>query len=136
MIACPTLQTSKKIYNVKMYKLRTSFLANSTHIEVVSEKFVVGMAGTLFHLLVILLGLTSITCLKAVPVTRSDSLMHGSQVLGVPENTHQVSSERIWEEKTIADRMDLELHDYPGSGANNRHTPKPAGYWKAGCADC
>lgn len=29
--------------------------------------------------------------------------------------------------------MDAELHDYPGSGANNRHTPKPQ-YGR--CADC
>jgi len=28
-------------------------------------------------------------------------------------------------EATIAERMDIELHDYPPSGANGRHTPKP-----------
>lgn len=29
-----------------------------------------------------------------------------------------------WEEPTITERMDLELHDYPPSGANGRHTPR------------
>ncbi|KAJ7956407.1 putative Transmembrane protein, partial [Quillaja saponaria] len=97
-----------------------------THIEVAYKNFVAGMAGSLFRLLVILLGLSSLICLKAVPVTRSESLMHGNQVLDVPDNAHQETSEIIWDEKTIAERMDLELHDYAGSSSNNRHTPKPA----------
>lgn len=33
------------------------------------------------------------------------------------------------EEESLGDtddeRMDLELHDYPPSGANGRHTPRP-----------
>ncbi|KAJ3677386.1 hypothetical protein LUZ60_003110 [Juncus effusus] len=29
------------------------------------------------------------------------------------------------EEGMIKGRMDIETNDYPGSGANNRHTPKP-----------
>lgn len=33
---------------------------------------------------------------------------------------------RNWsvEEPTVHERMDLELHDYPPSGANGRHTPR------------
>ncbi|KAJ9677430.1 hypothetical protein PVL29_022425 [Vitis rotundifolia] len=45
---------------------------------------------------------------------------------------HQVSEvsflnnmEKIWEEQNIRGRTDVELNDYPGSGANNRHTPTP-----------
>lgn len=31
-------------------------------------------------------------------------------------------------------RVDVELNDYPGSGANNRHTPIPK--LGRGCVDC
>ncbi|KAK7304631.1 hypothetical protein VNO77_42515 [Canavalia gladiata] len=87
------------------------------------------MKATLFHLLfVILLGLSHLACFKAVPVTRTESLMQDPQVHLALENihNHKVITGIKWhqEEPTIADRMDFELHDYPPSGANNRHTPK------------
>lgn len=31
------------------------------------------------------------------------------------------------EELVTKGRMDIEINDYPPSGANNRHTPKPPG---------
>lgn len=37
------------------------------------------------------------------------------------------------QEKVRHGRMSVELNDYPGSGANNRHTPGPQ---FRGCADC
>lgn len=33
------------------------------------------------------------------------------------------------EEPTVVERMDLELHDYPPSGANGRHTPRVPYPW-------
>lgn len=48
----------------------------------------------------------------------------------------QVATGEKWEEQTIAGRMDVELHDYPGSGANNRHTPKPPAQYGRICSDC
>ncbi|KAL2645977.1 hypothetical protein AAZX31_05G025300 [Glycine max] len=83
------------------------------------------MAGTLFRLFVILLGLSHLVCLKAVPVTRTENLMQG-QVHLTLENNHKVITERNlhWEEPTITERMELELHDYSPSGPNGRHTPR------------
>ncbi|KAF3437681.1 hypothetical protein FNV43_RR20437 [Rhamnella rubrinervis] len=90
---------------------------------------------TLFHLLVILLGFSYFISLNAVPVTRIGNLMRGALVHDqvAPENTdHLVAKEStIWDEQAINGRMDVELQDYPGSGANNRHTPKPQR-----CTDC
>lgn len=44
-----------------------------------------------------------------------------------------MTSEMKFYEQRISERMDVELNDYPGSGANNRHTPKPQ---YARCVDC
>ncbi|XWS37341.1 hypothetical protein CRYUN_Cryun19dG0034500 [Craigia yunnanensis] len=91
------------------------------------------MESTLFRLLLVLLGLSHIICLNAVPVTRIGSLMHGPQVHQVSENIHLVTAEESSESQIIKGRMDVELNDYPGSGANNRHTPRPQ---FGRCVDC
>ncbi|EXB38573.1 hypothetical protein L484_008601 [Morus notabilis] len=91
---------------------------------------------TLFlQVLVIVLCFSHLIFSNAVPVTRIRGLMHGNQAHDLPQGTihKQVTTEKILEEKTVAERMDVELHDYPGSGANNRHTPKPQ---FGRCADC
>ncbi|KAL2340762.1 hypothetical protein Fmac_008702 [Flemingia macrophylla] len=80
------------------------------------------MKGTLF--VMILLGLSHFVCLKAVPITRTERVLHVA-----PENihNHKVITGIKWqqEEPVFAERMELELHDYPPSVANGRHTPKP-----------
>ncbi|MBA0578448.1 hypothetical protein Godav_017159, partial [Gossypium davidsonii] len=58
-----------------------------------------------------------------------ESLVHGPQVHHVPENPHPVIAEKSSKEG----RVFMELNDYPGSGANNRHTPRPQ---FGRCADC
>ncbi|KAK0586638.1 hypothetical protein LWI29_010018 [Acer saccharum] len=67
---------------------------------------------------------------EAVPVTRIGNLMHEPQL-----HHHQlVIAETSLEEKTMSGRMGVELNDYPGSGANNRHTPRQQ--FGRGCVDC
>ncbi|XP_044485429.1 uncharacterized protein LOC123210997 [Mangifera indica] len=83
-------------------------------------------AGSLFRLLLgTSLVFSLLLSLDAVPVTRTGNLMHKSQVDQLPVETTRV---------TIIGRMDVELNDYPGSGANNRHTPRPP--MGKGCVDC
>ncbi|XP_062116532.1 uncharacterized protein LOC133830564 [Humulus lupulus] len=89
-------------------------------------------ARTLVSLLVILLGFSHLTCSNAIPLTRNERLMQGIQVHLPPGTNNLARAESIWEAQTIPERVDVELHDYPGSGANNRHTPKPQGK----CAEC
>ncbi|CBI15215.3 hypothetical protein AAG906_001560 [Vitis piasezkii] len=82
------------------------------------------MASNL-RLLVILLGFSYLICVNAVPVARTRR-MHGyHQGHQVSEVSFLNNMEKIWEEQNIRARMDAELNDYPGSGANNRHTPNP-----------
>ncbi|XP_022949159.1 uncharacterized protein LOC111452592 [Cucurbita moschata] len=90
------------------------------------------MATTNFLcLLVVFLGVSNLLCSNAVPTSRSVSLLHGSdQFLHVSSDTHMVSATKKEENHG---RMAVELNDYPGSGANNRHTPRPQ---FRGCADC
>ncbi|KAK8559982.1 hypothetical protein V6N13_061395 [Hibiscus sabdariffa] len=81
--------------------------------------------STVFRVLVVVLGLSQIISLNVVPVTRIENLVNGSQVHQVPKNTHLVTVGKSSEGEIIKGRMFVELNDYPGSGANNRHTPRP-----------
>ncbi|PON36755.1 Transmembrane protein [Parasponia andersonii] len=90
-------------------------------------------ARTLLPLLIILLGFSHLIFSNAIPVTRIERLRHGVQVHLPPGTNHMVRTENIWDAETIPERMDVELNDYPGSGANNRHTPKPQ---SGKCPEC
>ncbi|CAN6585155.1 unnamed protein product [Malus baccata var. baccata] len=83
------------------------------------------MASSLLHVLVILLGFSHLVFLNAIPATRIGSLNHGPQLHQIAGSNKLVTTEKSYKEQAITERMDVELHDYPGSGANNRHTPRP-----------
>ncbi|KAK9119231.1 hypothetical protein Scep_017324 [Stephania cephalantha] len=58
------------------------------------------------------------------PISRSINQMQGTQtqILVASRGHHPGMGE---EESWGNGRMDLESNDYPGSGANNRHLPRP-----------
>ncbi|GAB4860762.1 hypothetical protein Ancab_035925 [Ancistrocladus abbreviatus] len=80
------------------------------------------MAGGVLRVLAIVLAFTHLICSNdAVPITRSRSLLHSK----LPsENSKLAARDEVWKDKLIERRMDAEIDDYPGSGANNRHTPR------------
>ncbi|XP_023761284.1 uncharacterized protein LOC111909733 [Lactuca sativa] len=73
-------------------------------------------------LLLLFLSPTSI----AVPISRTRNLMDERSLHIVSGYIPSVKeSWEISESNDITERMNLEVNDYPGSGANNRHTPRP-----------
>ncbi|XP_009778626.1 uncharacterized protein [Nicotiana sylvestris] len=91
------------------------------------------MAGHFFHLFVAFLCFS-----HAIPITRSRSLLVDiSQEHKVLENTHMaIMEERLEVDETIRRVLEAEaeVNDYPGSGANNRHMPRPQ--LGRSCAEC
>ncbi|KAL4203171.1 hypothetical protein AMTRI_Chr01g102670 [Amborella trichopoda] len=80
----------------------------------------------LVHLLLIFLFFLHLISSKAVPLSRSISLLEEDQPT-VLETAQQVYDGDLFEENTIHGRILIETNDYPGSGANSRHDPKTPG---------
>ncbi|KAJ0571352.1 hypothetical protein HanPI659440_Chr05g0210241 [Helianthus annuus] len=77
-------------------------------------------------LLMLLLLLSSTS--NAVPMSRSLNLMDEGSFGHMKDlrNIHSENVKESWEiTERVTERLNLELNDYPGSGANNRHTPRP-----------
>ncbi|KAI3820839.1 hypothetical protein L1987_08388 [Smallanthus sonchifolius] len=79
-------------------------------------------------LLMLLLLLSSTS--NAVPMSRSLNLMDIEGSPGHLKDLNNIHPDSVnhesWEIKeSVTGRMNLEVNDYPGSGANNRHTPRP-----------
>ncbi|KAL8091513.1 hypothetical protein AgCh_033946 [Apium graveolens] len=89
------------------------------------------MEGNFIGLLVLLLAFSQLLSLNAVPLTRTRSLMHQLHGHAISEDNHLAHVDRGGKVKTVIGRMNLvELNDYPGSGANNRHSRRRS------CIDC
>ncbi|KAM0952968.1 hypothetical protein DsansV1_C02g0018981 [Dioscorea sansibarensis] len=84
------------------------------------------MERTFIHLLVLLLAFSHfISCSIAIPSTRTQKLVQ--DVEEIPMLTNAFKGIKFEDEDIIERRMDIEKEDYPGSGPNDRHTPKPPG---------
>ncbi|WMV21794.1 hypothetical protein MTR67_015179 [Solanum verrucosum] len=92
------------------------------------------MAAPFFRLFTTFLCFSyTINCfINAVPVTRSRSLV----LLDISQEHNVLSENIIRMEKTRREVLEAEemINDYPGSGANNRHTPRSQ--LGRGCVEC
>ncbi|KAG1334457.1 hypothetical protein COCNU_03G005760 [Cocos nucifera] len=78
-----------------------------------------------FHGLVIVLAFSHLIHFShAVPSTRSQRMMEETGNHGAVTETAQIINVDAFED-IRNERMDLEINDYAGSSANDRHTPRP-----------
>ncbi|XP_075521233.1 uncharacterized protein LOC142554454 [Primulina tabacum] len=71
----------------------------------------------------------------AIPVTRSGNLVQKSRSYrSVADEVYMENKSEKWEFTKRRRLMEIEVNDYPGSGANNRHTPRTQ--LGRGCLDC
>ncbi|XP_057792244.1 uncharacterized protein LOC131009052 [Salvia miltiorrhiza] len=88
------------------------------------------MAGTCIRVMVVILCLYFHMSLNgAIPFTRSSNLVQKIQ------NGQVAEGSLLENPNLVMRRMEIEVNDYPGSGANNRHTPRPQ-LGRGGCSDC
>ncbi|GJW52105.1 hypothetical protein Tco_0093456 [Tanacetum coccineum] len=75
-------------------------------------------------LLLLLLSPTS----NAIRISRTSNLMDEGSLGHHKDSSsiHLDNAKESWEStESVTERMNLQVNDYPGSGANNRHTPRP-----------
>ncbi|CAK7322826.1 unnamed protein product [Dovyalis caffra] len=97
------------------HNLSTSFFIRSIRLEEIANKEACSSNGR-----------------NTLSVTRIGGLVHGyDQVLPILEGTQMVKDRE--DEHMTDGRKIVQLNDYPGSGANNRHTPRPQ---FGRCVDC
>ncbi|XP_020276580.1 uncharacterized protein LOC109850907 isoform X1 [Asparagus officinalis] len=89
-----------------------------------------GKKKALFRLFALLLCCSYLVSLNAAPLSRSTTLqsISGYNQQGASAQEAMTTDQMATEEEAFGEgRMSLEVDDYPGSGANNRHDPKSPG---------
>ncbi|KAL8118212.1 uncharacterized protein LOC141659663 [Apium graveolens] len=93
--------------------------------------FATKMGGKFLWLLVLLLAFSQLLSLStAVPITRTRRVMYELRDPVLSEDDRLAHMEKRGKVEGINGRTNIGLNDYPGSGANNRHTPR------RGCIEC
>ncbi|KMS97438.1 hypothetical protein BVRB_5g126950 [Beta vulgaris subsp. vulgaris] len=90
------------------------------------------MANNKINLIILIFFCASIFSSLAVPSSRSlimnqNKLESSSSRVLLTQAAAKVGIDYGWTKETgkTKGRMDIELNDYPGTGANNNHEPKP-----------
>ncbi|KAJ3705764.1 hypothetical protein LUZ61_009469 [Rhynchospora tenuis] len=87
------------------------------------------MKATSFHLVIALALSFSLITSNAVPSSRLKGLssQENQGISSISDAREAITDDALIEELLIKGRMDIATNDYPPSGANNHHTPKPPG---------
>ncbi|CAL5185604.1 unnamed protein product [Lathyrus oleraceus] len=90
------------------------------------------MERNFFLVFVILLSFSYVLHVSSIPTTRTKNLnfVDTSVFPSLPQENGFMeleNGEKMKEERLMGRRVDLELHDYEGPGANKEHDPKSPG---------
>ncbi|CDP00346.1 unnamed protein product [Coffea canephora] len=81
------------------------------------------MAGGALHLLVTFLALSFLLPLNALPTSRKMHLLYEKRAIQGLDGINKIKNAEVARDDITSRRMDVQVNDYPGPGANNRHTP-------------
>ncbi|KAL8142338.1 hypothetical protein V2J09_015370 [Rumex salicifolius] len=79
--------------------------------------------NALHLLLIIMLVCTHLIPSSSIPIPRITK--HMLLPLGKSKNRDQITSEKEMKNEVVEQRKDFQINDYPSTGPNTDHTPKP-----------